>query len=84
MAGSVGGSGAAVGLTTFPEFERLTTEGSLVNLSVLCPGEGYTEVFKLGGTTRQLEAGQPRLCESYFNNRIRGFASHVVDCVLVA
>lgn len=84
MACSVGSSGAAVGLTTFPVFEGLTTEGSLVNLSFFCPGEGYTEVLKLGGTTRQLEVDQPGLCESYFNNRIRGFASHVVDCVLVA
>ena len=50
MACSVGSSGAAVGLTTFPVLERLTTEGSLVNLSVFCPGKGYTEVFKLDGT----------------------------------
>ena len=47
MACSVGSSGAAVGLTAFPVFEGLTTEGSLVNLSVFCPGEGHTEVFKL-------------------------------------
>jgi hypothetical protein len=60
MACSVGSSGAAVGLTTFPVFEGLTTEGSLVNLSVFCPGEGYTEVFKLSGTNPSVCGGPAR------------------------
>ena len=47
MSCSVGRSRAAVGLTTFAVLEGLATEGSLVDLSVFCPGEGDTEVFQL-------------------------------------
>jgi hypothetical protein len=47
MACSISCSGTAIGLTTFPVVEGLTTECSLVDLSVFCSGEWDTEVFKL-------------------------------------
>lgn len=83
MACSVRCSRAAVGLTTFPIFEGLTTEGSLIDFSVFCSGEGDTEVFQLEGNNLSASSGQ-RICETDFNNSIRGFTSHVVNCVLIA
>lgn len=44
---SVGGGGTSVGLTTLTVFEGLATESSLVDLSLLGPGEGHTVVLKL-------------------------------------
>ena len=47
MPSSVSSSSTTVCLTTLSVFERLTTESALINLSLLRPREGYTEVLKL-------------------------------------
>lgn len=44
---SVGGSSTSVGLTTLAELERLTTEGTLVDLALVGSGEWQTKVLKL-------------------------------------
>jgi hypothetical protein len=44
---SIGGGGTSVCLTTLAVLEGLTTERSLVDLSFLGSGEGYTVMFKL-------------------------------------
>jgi hypothetical protein len=47
VAGTVGSGGAAVGLATLAELERLTTEGTLVDLALLGTREGDTVVLEL-------------------------------------
>lgn len=49
MTRSVSGSSASVGLATFAEVQRLSTEGTLVDLSFLRPRERYTESLQLKG-----------------------------------
>lgn len=41
---------AAVGLTSFPVLEALTSEGPLVDLAILCAAEGHTKVLQLQKT----------------------------------
>ena len=47
MACAVGGGGAAISLTAFAEFQRLSTEGALVDFAFLSSGEGDTVVLEL-------------------------------------
>ena len=47
VTGTVGGGSTAVCLTTLSVLQRLTTEGTLVDLALLCSREGDTEVLKL-------------------------------------
>lgn len=47
MAGTVGGGGATVCLTSLAELQGLTTESSLVNLALLRSRKGHTKVLKL-------------------------------------
>jgi hypothetical protein len=51
---SIGGGGTSVCLTTLAVLEGLTTERSLVDLSFLGSGEGYTVMFKLQTLDGQL------------------------------
>lgn len=56
VSSSVGGGGTSVSLATLAVVERLTTEGTLVDLAILGSGEGKTEVFELNDGTRSLTA----------------------------
>lgn len=47
MSGSVGGSGATVGLSSLSVLERLSTERALVDLALLGAGEGESVVLEL-------------------------------------
>lgn len=47
MACAVGGGGAAISLTTFAEFQGLSTEGALVDFAFLRSGEGDAVVLEL-------------------------------------
>jgi hypothetical protein len=47
MASSIGGSCTTVCLTSFAVFERLPTEGTLIDFSFLCTRKGHAVVFKL-------------------------------------
>lgn len=47
VAGTVGGSGAAVCLATFAKVERLATERALVDFAVVCAGEREAKIFEL-------------------------------------
>lgn len=54
VSSSVGGGGATVGLATLAVVERLTAEGTLVDLAVLGTGEGKTEVLELDDSAGSL------------------------------
>lgn len=56
VAGSVRSGGASVGLATLAELERLTTEGTLIDLAFICSREGQTEVFELDNGFRCFSA----------------------------
>lgn len=47
MTGTISSSGTTVGLSTLSEFQRLTTESTLVDLSFLCSREWNTEMLEL-------------------------------------
>jgi hypothetical protein len=47
VSGTVSGCCTPVGLASLAVVERLSTECSLVNFTLLCPGEGKTEVLEL-------------------------------------
>jgi hypothetical protein len=52
MTSSVSSSRTSVCLTTFAEFEGLTTESTLVNLSFFRAGEGDTEMLEFDDGSR--------------------------------
>lgn len=54
VSSSVSGGSTSVGLSTLSVVERLTTEGSLVDLSLLCSGKGKTEMLELNDGSRSL------------------------------
>ncbi len=47
VARAVGRGGATVRLASLSKLERLTTEGTLVDLALFCTGEGDAKVFEL-------------------------------------
>lgn len=49
MSGTVGSSGTTIGLSTLAELERLTTEGTLVDLSLVGSREWHAEMLELEG-----------------------------------
>lgn len=82
VACSVCGSGAAIRLPALAKLERLSAEGTLVNLALLRPREGQAEMLELGaGQTRRGRKGSK---STRLNDGIRSLATHVVDGVLVA
>ena len=56
VAGSVGDSTASVGLATLAEVSGLTSEGSLVDLTLAGSAEGHTVGFKLSDSERSLSS----------------------------
>ena len=56
MSSTIGSGGTAVGLATLSELQRLTTEGTLVNLALLGTREWQTEVLELDDGTGSLSA----------------------------
>lgn len=47
MSSSVGDGSTSVGLTSLAEFERLTSESSLVDFALICSRKWHTKVFEL-------------------------------------
>jgi len=42
MASSISNATASMGLSTFAEFQTLTSEGTLIDFSIFCPTERHT------------------------------------------
>ena len=87
MASAVSRSSAAVGLSTLPVLERLTTEGTLIDFALLGTREWHAEVLKLEGnvvTIHTLRKESRKSGAAHLNDCPRGLTGHIVNCVLVA
>lgn len=83
MTSSVGSSGTSVGLTTFAEFQRLSTEGPLIDFAFFSTGEWDTEMFELMKMMSSVSRRIAKDRDNYLNDSVRGLSAHVVNGILV-
>lgn len=83
MACSIGGGSATVGLTTLSELEGLTTEGTLVDLSLSSTREGDTEVFELKKAFQLRVTIEPNR-RLHLNDSVGGLPTHIMNSILIA